>query len=439
MTQATPSRSAADRKVAGVCAGMAQHWGVDPLVVRLACALLAVSGGVGVVLYLAGWLMMPGANRSHPTVFDTVGDQLRSWPRELRIALVVVGGVVMLGMVRKLTPFGFGPAVVLALVWYFGYYKTRGRRRVRRWAMTQQLVPTSSQLTSSPPLAGSVPAVRPPLTSDTPFTQAVADWQQRVAHVRAATATPPAYPPYPVDLDYQAYPLQAVSPVPAAADPVRPDTGSPAFGGRRRVSRANAPSAKRLRLAATGVLVLTMVGLAGVDRGVRPVPVAGYLATALLVLGLTLVAATWLGRAPGILPVALLVMLATLVTTATGPVASAYGWDSQQLSYRSASQLVAGDQRRLGMLSVDLTQLAVTENANYRAHVDAGALRVTVPKGAHVVVNWRLRSGAFVVDGEDMQAGEHLSGVKHFPGRDPLVKTVVLELSVDRGVLEVRR
>ncbi len=49
------ARSPDDRVVAGVCAGIAQTLGVDPTLIRLIFALLALAGGAGVLLYLALW------------------------------------------------------------------------------------------------------------------------------------------------------------------------------------------------------------------------------------------------------------------------------------------------------------------------------------------------------------------------------------------------
>src|SRR5690349_16239887 len=47
------------RVVAGVCAGIARHFGVDPLVVRLVFMAATFAGGLGFVLYGAAWLVMP--------------------------------------------------------------------------------------------------------------------------------------------------------------------------------------------------------------------------------------------------------------------------------------------------------------------------------------------------------------------------------------------
>ena len=57
-------------------------------------------------------------------------------------------------------------------------------------------------------------------------------------------------------------------------------------------------SAKRLRLISLIVLGLTLSGLGIAQAFGVAIPLAGYLAAALLVIGLTLVAATWLGGRP---------------------------------------------------------------------------------------------------------------------------------------------
>ena len=45
--------------VAGVAAGLARYLGVDVMIIRLAFVVLAVAGGAGIPLYLAGLLLIP--------------------------------------------------------------------------------------------------------------------------------------------------------------------------------------------------------------------------------------------------------------------------------------------------------------------------------------------------------------------------------------------
>jgi phage shock protein C len=47
------------RIVAGVCAGLAAYFGVDPTLVRLAFVLLTFFGGLGVLVYLGAWMVIP--------------------------------------------------------------------------------------------------------------------------------------------------------------------------------------------------------------------------------------------------------------------------------------------------------------------------------------------------------------------------------------------
>ena len=45
--------------VAGVASGLARYLGVDVVIIRLAFAVLAIVGGAGIPLYLAGLLLIP--------------------------------------------------------------------------------------------------------------------------------------------------------------------------------------------------------------------------------------------------------------------------------------------------------------------------------------------------------------------------------------------
>jgi len=55
-------RSRRDKKIAGVCSGIAEYFNVDPTIIRLIwIALLLVAGG-GILLYLIAWFIMPEGN-----------------------------------------------------------------------------------------------------------------------------------------------------------------------------------------------------------------------------------------------------------------------------------------------------------------------------------------------------------------------------------------
>jgi len=55
-------RSSVDRKIAGVCGGLAEYLGADSTVVRLIWAILAIVPGaivLGIAAYLVAWFIIP--------------------------------------------------------------------------------------------------------------------------------------------------------------------------------------------------------------------------------------------------------------------------------------------------------------------------------------------------------------------------------------------
>lgn len=53
-----------DRMIGGVCSGLADHFGADPLLFRLGFVVLAVLGLTGVLVYAAAWALIPPAGPS---------------------------------------------------------------------------------------------------------------------------------------------------------------------------------------------------------------------------------------------------------------------------------------------------------------------------------------------------------------------------------------
>jgi phage shock protein PspC (stress-responsive transcriptional regulator) len=51
-------RSRTDRKLAGVCGGLAQYFNLDATLIRVLFIVLAVLGA-GLVIYLAMWIIVP--------------------------------------------------------------------------------------------------------------------------------------------------------------------------------------------------------------------------------------------------------------------------------------------------------------------------------------------------------------------------------------------
>jgi phage shock protein PspC (stress-responsive transcriptional regulator) len=62
-TPATPGRTLdrdiTNKKIAGVCAGIARHFGWDVTLVRVAFLACVLLHGVGLIAYLIAWVCMP--------------------------------------------------------------------------------------------------------------------------------------------------------------------------------------------------------------------------------------------------------------------------------------------------------------------------------------------------------------------------------------------
>jgi phage shock protein PspC (stress-responsive transcriptional regulator) len=464
----TIRRNTSEGKLAGVCAGVARHWNVDPVLVRVGCVLLALSGGIGLVLYVAGWLLIPDDGKEKPVIHDLLGEQATRLSREVWIAIVVLACIVSVIALGGISPFGFGPALILALIWYFGYYRSKVRRPAPPpGGPTPPAVPQPTEFYSHP---------GPP----TAFTEAAAAWRERIVQVQRETAARqapgPVSPPAPQPFSPQPSGTQPSGPQPfgttvppggwpveAAEDRSEPDgwarppeaDDQQAFLAHPdpvglyapepvstpvRVKAADLPSARRLRLVGLLLLGLTLTGLAIADSVGVAVPAVVYLAAALLVVGLVLVAATWFGRARGILPVGIVLAIATAVATAVPQVPTPDQWQPHHVSYSTVAELpAAGDTFDLGAADVDLSQLALRKDATYTASVDLGALTVTVPPDVNVALDYTVDAGSVTVFGVQKANGTELHAVLPADSSQTGRPTLTLKLSADVGQIEVKR
>ena len=53
------TRSRTDKKIAGVCGGLAHYFGCDPVIPRIVFVLLFLGAGSGLLAYLICWLVIP--------------------------------------------------------------------------------------------------------------------------------------------------------------------------------------------------------------------------------------------------------------------------------------------------------------------------------------------------------------------------------------------
>lgn len=80
------TRSRTDRVLGGVCGGVARYFGIDPVIVRIVTVALVLLGGAGVLLYLAGLLLVP----ADPAEAQAVGADGATTDRGRTLGVVAV-------------------------------------------------------------------------------------------------------------------------------------------------------------------------------------------------------------------------------------------------------------------------------------------------------------------------------------------------------------
>ncbi len=48
-----------DKRIGGVCSGIADYFDIDPVLVRLLFLFSFLAGGAGVIMYLIAWFIIP--------------------------------------------------------------------------------------------------------------------------------------------------------------------------------------------------------------------------------------------------------------------------------------------------------------------------------------------------------------------------------------------
>jgi phage shock protein C len=95
-----PLQRGADRRIAGVCSGLAEYLGIDTWLVRLIFLVLLFVGGAGLLIYIVLWIVMPDPYRrvpisGAPTVWPD--DETRRHRSAIAVGVVLgVAGVLLL-------------------------------------------------------------------------------------------------------------------------------------------------------------------------------------------------------------------------------------------------------------------------------------------------------------------------------------------------------
>ncbi len=116
-------RSNSDRMIAGVCGGLGHYFNVDPTIVRLVLLLLLIFGGVGFLLYLIMWIVVPDEQRMDASPQDVMhantqemGQAARDFGKSMGQAVGSSSGDVSQAAARN------GPLIFAAILIFLGIW-----------------------------------------------------------------------------------------------------------------------------------------------------------------------------------------------------------------------------------------------------------------------------------------------------------------------------
>jgi phage shock protein PspC (stress-responsive transcriptional regulator) len=349
-TLADMRRSNDDRIVAGVCAGVARHLNVDPIIVRIAVVALTFIGLSGLILYLAVWFLIPADDEQHSVAADWFNldrneEQVRTVG--LFVALVLAVAAVVGDNGWGLWWLGWWVIPAAFLFWLF---VVRPRRRRQEWQ------------------AGDVPVVPPypPVASaaDAPTTE------------RAVA-------------EYTAWKTQQVL-----------DRKRRRYE-RRRESRVLRGLTLSAALIAEAIAVI-------VDRTVTNVPWTGYVAVALAVIAIGCLVGTMWGNAAGLIGIGLLLTLALTI----GSLAQGGPIGDQSRNPQTLSEVKPAYKHGIGNFELDLSDVAgpaALAGQTVRVKAGIGRTAVTVPADVAVKLDASVESGEVNAFGREWRGQQSVS------------------------------
>ncbi|MFC4057862.1 PspC domain-containing protein [Planomonospora corallina] len=193
------------RILTGVCAGLGRHTGIDPVLFRVGFAMLVIASGVGIMLYVAAFLLMREAGGGPGYV--------EQWTRrdfDGETVLALLTAVFAFGLFINVTSGGIGTATVVVGTLFAVALLTAHSRGVDLLGMARSLPEGLRRARRAVP--------RPSVTEPYPHVPPTAEpWTPRSPSDQVPPAAPVAQPPAPQPSAPQP-PAPPVSPV-AEPDP----------------------------------------------------------------------------------------------------------------------------------------------------------------------------------------------------------------------------
>ena len=426
------------RLFVGVCGALGRATNTDPILWRVVIAVLALFGGIGIVLYLLGWILLPADGDTATPVESVLGRGHSSTPTVLAVIIGIVC-LISFGAVFS-APFrpGLlgGALVAIAVVLLLRDQRTKSRSAPAGYVPPVPPTPTAPPY-QAPPLYQGAPFA---MTSDAPTTAEVPPVPPGGApYPPAGPPFPPAGPPYP-----PAYPPGAPFAPRGPFVPVGPPPAPPTFGPPP-VPPPKPPKPPRSRLSRVvfSVLLIVLGTMFALSELRWSIPVDAYLAAGLAVVGLGLVVGAWYGRARGLIAVGIIGAIALGSVSAAdglhgpGPIRTG----THTFAPAAVSQLQSTYRQDVGDMVLDLSKVDFTgQDVNLTAQVNLGNLKIVLPDTVDVVVVADVNVGNAQVFGENWNGLGLDQRTVTDNGTDGVGGGKLhIDASVDAGNLEVRR
>jgi phage shock protein PspC (stress-responsive transcriptional regulator) len=426
-------RSRSDRKVAGVAGGIATYLGIDPLILRIVVVVLTLFGGSGLLLYAAGWLLIPDEGEEHSEIERLVGRDRTRGPSVGAIIVTVVGLIILVTSLGLGAAFGHGwwfggpdlwPLIVVgaivALVWY-----------ARRDQTPSAVAAAPAGAPPQPPAATVAPSTAP--YSQAPYTQPVAAY--------GPTAAPPSGGPAgdaPTLVDVPVGAGVAAGTAGGAGSGV-PPTASWDLPPRPQPAPEPKPKKQRSVLGAlTWWVLLVAAGVMWLLDRTSAVDVSAttFFAVLLVIVGVGLVVGAFVGRSRGLIALGIILSVVTAIAAATPSFGNGRTGNVSWTPTTVTSIPSDGYQLAAGKSTLDLS--ATTLDSGQVVHVQQGAGRmlVIVPSTARVVLDGSVGVGS--IRGPDGRQDDGFGASLKGTFGTPSGPTLDLRLELGAGSMEVR-
>ncbi|MEJ3656157.1 PspC domain-containing protein [Actinomycetes bacterium KLBMP 9759] len=405
MWETRPARPRRDRQVAGVAAGVARRYDIDPVLVRVGFVVAAFLG-VGAGLYIAGWILLP----DEPV--DPAAPQDTKSPRALMLVALAIAALVSIASLFNGTADVILPLLAIAGILYL-LHRSRGNRGVAGPGGAAE-APTTL-IPGRPPTA-QAGSTGPSLVKET--------------HVdEPAQPVPPAWDP--LGAAPFAWDLPEPSPAPQAPVPVA-----------RKLPVTSVTLGFALLAGGVTAVVLLLAGV------FNPANLPLMLGAPLAVIGMGLVVGSFVRAGRALIPFALILGALTWASLAAPLERWQEGYSELVVEPTSVAQLQPRYERPFGEVVLDLRNLDLTVPVAGDASpvpttvsLGAGEITVRLPENADVSVRAEAGLGNVEFGGSSQTGTGSQIDIKEDLGADGVKSGRMLQLVLETGAgnVEVHR